>query len=373
MSDDHAAHAIGAYGGRLAKLQPTPVIDRLAAEGMRFENCFAVNSICTPSRAAILTGQYNHRNKVYDLTGRLEAGEQTLPIELKKAGYQTAMIGKWHLVAEPAAFDHYCVLPAQGDYFNPTFVVRGEKPWPENTFKREGEHVTDAINDLAMEWLKTQRDPARPFLLMYHHKAPHDYFEAAPRYESYLRDVDIPEPESLWEQPRFGSIATRGAGDELLPFLGSSVGERHLRRNYVKWFKHGGLPTDEARKRAAYNDYLKRYLRCVKGVDDALGVFFEYLRAAGLLENTVIVYTSDQGMMLGEHDYVDKRWMYEESARMPLIVRYPKGIAPGSRTDAIVENVDFAPTLLDFAGVKAPAGMQGRSFNTNATPPKVKA
>jgi N-acetylglucosamine-6-sulfatase len=361
MSDDHAAQAIGAYGGRLAKLNPTPTIDRLAKEGMLFENCFAGNSICTPSRATILTGQYNHINKVYDLDGRLDPAHQFLPIELKKAGYQTAVIGKWHLKSEPAAFDHYCVLSEQGEYFDPTFIVRGEKPWPQNSFKRDGEHVTDAITDLAIQWLRGQRDPSKPFFLMYHHKAPHDMFEYAPRYKDYLENVAIPEPESLWNQPQFGSIGTRGVKDELWPYIGTSIGERNAHRNYVKTFNHTGLPTPEQRKRAAYQDYMKRYLRCVKGIDDSLATFFDYLRSAGFMENTLIVYTSDQGMMLGEHDYQDKRWMYEESARMPLIIRYPKMIKHGMRTDAIIENADFAPTLLDFAGVKRPDVMQGRS------------
>ncbi len=369
MSDDHAAQAIGAYGGRLAKLNPTPTIDRLAREGMLFENCFAINSICTPSRAAVLTGQYNHTNKVYDLTGNLEAARQFLPIELKKAGYQTAMIGKWHLEREPASFDYYCVLPGQGDYFNPTFITRGAKPWPQNTFKRDGEHVTDATNDLALDWMRKQRDPARPFFLMYHHKAPHDNFEFAPRYQDYLETVDIPEPESLWNQPKFGSLATRGANDELLPYIGTSIGSRNLRRNYANFFGRNStefarLTTAEQRTRWAYNEYLKRYLRCVKGIDDSLATFFDYLRTSGLLDNTIIIYTSDQGMMLGEHDYQDKRWMYEESQRMPFIIRYPQGVKPGTRTNAIVENVDFAPTLLDFAGVTAPAVMQGRSFKS---------
>lgn len=364
MSDDHTSQAIGAYGGRLAKLNPTPTIDRLAKEGMLFENCFVTNSICTPSRACVLTGQYNHINKVYDLTGKLEPARQFLPIEMNKAGYQTAMIGKWHLAEEPAAFDYYCVLPGQGTYFDPKFLVRGDKPWPQNVIQREGQHVTDATLELVLDWMKNKRDPKRPFFLMYHNKAPHDMFEYAPRYEDYLKDVAIPEPESMWRQPKFGSLATRGYRDELLPYIGTSIGDRNLRRNYVKEWHYENLPTEEQRKRAAYNDYLKRYLRCVKGVDDSLAIFFDYLRSAGLMDNTIIVYTSDQGMMLGEHDYQDKRWMYEESERMPLIIRYPKTIKAGSRTDAIIENVDFAPTLLDFAGVKAPEVMQGRSFKS---------
>ena len=364
MSDDHTSQAVGAYGGRLAKLNPTPTIDRLAKEGMLFENCFVTNSICTPSRACILTGQYNHTNKVYDLGGRLEPARQFLPIEMQKAGYQTAMIGKWHLAEEPATFDYYCVLPGQGKYFNPEFNVRGDKPWPKNVVAFEGRHVTDAITDLALDWLKNRRDPGKPFFLMYHHKAPHDMFEYAPRYEDYLQDVEIPEPDSLWTQPAFGSPATRGYQDELLPYIGTSIGTRNPRRNYVKEWSHGDLATEEQRKRTAYNDYLKRYLRCVKGVDDSLATFFDYLRTAGLMDNTVIVYTSDQGMMLGEHDYQDKRWMYEESERMPCIIRFPPGIKAGTRTDAVVENVDFAPTLLDFAGIEAPAVMQGRSFKS---------
>jgi len=364
MSDDHTSQAIGAYGGRLAKLNPTPTIDRLAREGMLFENCFVTNSICTPSRACVMTGQYNHINKVYDLGGKLEPARQTLPIEMKKAGYQTAMIGKWHLEEEPASFDYYNVLPGQGKYHDPEFIVRGDQPWPKNLIKRKGQHVTDAITDIALDWLKKERDPNKPFFLMYHHKAPHDMFEYAPRYEDYLKDIDIPEPDSLWKQPSFGSLATRGYQDELLPYIGTSIGDRNLRRNYVKEWHHEGVPTVDERKRVAYNDYLKRYLRCVKGVDDSLALFFDYLRSAGLMDNTIIVYTSDQGMMLGEHDYQDKRWMYEESLRMPFIIRYPGAIKAGSRTNSIIENVDFAPTLLDFAGVKAPEVMQGRSFKT---------
>ncbi len=364
MSDDHAAHAIGAYGGRLAQLNPTPTIDRLAREGMLFENCFAANSICTPSRATIVTGQYSHINKVYDLNGRLEPARQFLPLELKKAGYQTAIVGKWHLVEEPAPFDYYCVLPGQGLYFNPTFITRGQQPWPKNTLKRDGEHVTDAIVDLVLNWLKKERDPSKPFFLMYHNKAPHDNFEYAPRYEDYLTKIDIPEPENLWRQPKFGSIATRGANDELLSHIGTSIGERNPRRNYIKSYKIDPALGTEAATRAAYNRYLKAYLRCVKGVDDSLAKFFDYLRSAGLMDNTIVIYTSDQGMMLGEHDYMDKRWMYEESERMPFIIRYPQTIQPGTRADAIIENVDFAPTLLEFAGVPTPTQMQGRSFKS---------
>lgn len=362
MSDDHTTQAIGAYGSRLAKLNPTPTIDRLAKEGMVFENAYCTNSICTPSRACILTGQYNHVNGVYDLGGRIEAQRQYLALEMGKAGYQTAMIGKWHLKAEPGAFDYYCVLPGQGKYFDPEFRTQGEKPWPKNTIKFEGMHSSDAITDLTLKWLREGWDQGKPFFLMHHYKAPHDFFEYAPRYEDYLADVDIPEPANLWEQPKFGSIATRGADDELTPHIGTSIGRRNPRRNYVKHYQVDDDLSDDDAKRAAYNVYLKHYLRCVKGVDDNLARLFGHLEETGQMDNTVIIYTGDQGFMLGEHDYMDKRWMYEESQRMPFIVRYPKTVKAGSRSKAIVENVDYGPTMLAFAGIDTPAVMQGRSF-----------
>ena len=364
MSDDHTTQAIGAYGSRLATLNLTPTIDRLAREGMLFENAYCTNSICTPSRACILTGQYDHINGVYDLGGRIETRRQYLALEMARAGYQTAMIGKWHLKEEPGAFDYYCVLPGQGRYFDPVFRVQGKEPWPRNTIRFEGMHSTDAITDLTLAWLKEKRDPDKPFFLMHHYKAPHDFFKYAPRYETYLADVQIPEPANLWEQPHFGSIATRGTEDELLPYIGTSIGRRNPRRNYAKHYKVGKELSDEAAKRAAYNIYLKHYLRCVKGVDDNLARLFAYLDETGLMDKTVIIYTGDQGFMLGEHDYMDKRWMYEESQRMPFLIRYPKTIQAGSRSDAIVENVDYGPTMLDFAGIKTPPSMQGRSFRS---------
>ncbi|WP_149496366.1 sulfatase family protein [Roseiconus lacunae] len=376
MSDDHAAHAISAYGGRLASIAPTPNLDRLANEGALLTNVFCTNSICSPSRACVLTGQYNHINGSFDLSGRVDPGKQMLAIEMRRAGYQTAMIGKWHLKAEPADFDHYCVLPGQGRYHDPIFRVRGDKPWGKNTIEFKGKHVTDAITDLTLEWLQAGRDQNKPFFLMHHYKAPHDYFDNAPRYESYLADVDIPEPETLWNRdPKFGSLATRGADDELLPHVGTSIGNRNPRRSYLRdlpdlypdEFPKNYDPadySDEQNTRFAYNAYLKKFLRCVKGIDDNLGRILEYLESTGQLDNTLIVYTADQGFMLGEHDYQDKRWMYEESQRMPFLVRYPKSIEAGGRFDTIIENVDFAPTLLDFASAEIPNTVQGRSFRS---------
>ena len=366
MSDDHTTQAFGCYGSRLAELNPTPNLDRLAAEGMVFDNALVTNSICTPSRACILTGQYPHTSGVTDLTQAIPPERQALAHAFSDAGYETAMIGKWHLKLEPAAFDHYAVLKNQGEYFNPLFRIRGPKKWPWNTMTREG-HSSDVITDLTIEWLRErQADPARssrPLFLMHHYKAPHDYFEYAPRYESYLADVEIPEPETLYEPgPNFGSIATHGHNGELDPYIGTSVGFRNLRRGYANYYEISrGFPDREA-KHAAYQIYLKHYLRCVKGVDDNIGRLLGELKTLGLLENTLIVYTGDQGFMLGEHDYIDKRWMYEPTLRMPLIVWKPGDIDAGSRSDAIVENVDFGPTMLDFAGVATPDSMQGRSF-----------
>ena len=376
MSDDHAAHAISAYQGRLAEIAPTPHLDRLANEGALFTNAFCTNSICSPSRACVITGQYNHTNGVFDLGGRIQPDRQMLPLQMQDAGYETAMIGKWHLKAEPAAFDYYCVLPGQGKYHDPEFRIRGTKPWGKNTIAFEDKHVTDVITDLSIEWLEHKRNKSKPFFLMHHYKAPHDYFDNAPRYESYLADIDIPSPASLWKMnPHFGSLATRGDRDELVPHIGTSIGGRNPRRSYLS-----DLPSrypdefpinfdpndysDDENKKFAYNAYLKKFLRCVKGIDDNIGRLLQKLEALGQLDNTIIVYTADQGFMLGEHDYQDKRWMYEQSQRMPLMIRYPKRVKPGQRFDTLVENVDFAPTLLEYAGATIPSTIQGRSFRS---------
>jgi len=375
MSDDHAAHGISAYGGRLAQIAPTPNLDRLAKEGALFKNTFCTNSICSPSRACILTGQYNHTNGAVDLSGKVLPGKQMLAIEMGKAGYETAMIGKWHLKVEPKDFNYYCVLPGQGKYHGPSFRIRGEKPWGKNLIEFPEKHSTDAITDLTLDWLKKRKED-KPFFLMHHYKAPHDYFENAARYENYLADIDIPEPATLWKRdPKFGSLATRGANDELIPHIGTSIGNRNPRRSYLrdlperfpKEFPKNYDPknfTDEENTRFAYNAYLKKFLRCVKGIDDNLGRLFTHLETSGQMDNTLIVYTADQGFMLGEHDYQDKRWMYEESMRMPLMIRFPKSIESGQKFDSIIENVDFAPTLLDFAGAPIPKSVQGRSFKS---------
>lgn len=359
MSDDHTSQAIGAYRGRLAKLNPTPNIDKLAAEGVVFENAFCTNSICTPSRATIISGQYPQTNGVLDLDQPLAVEKQYLPKEMKKLGYSTAIVGKWHLKNEPQAFDYYKVLPVQGKYFNPVFREKGKGKWPKNIVKHEG-HSSDVITDLTLDYLK-KRDKSKPFFLMHHYKAPHDMFEFAPRYADYLKNTEIPEPASLYNQPFFGSEATVGKDGRWRPVVGTSVSDRHIRRNYVYDFLKDSVSGDMA-THLAYQEYLKRYLRCVKGVDDNLGRLFDYLKKEKLWDNTVIIYTGDQGMMLGEHDLQDKRWMYDESMRMPFIVHYPKMIKKGKRTDLLINNSDYAPTMIELAGGKTPEYMQGKSF-----------
>lgn len=367
MSDDHGAQSIGAYGGRLAELNPTPTLDRLAVEGVVMENTFCNNAICSPSRASILTGQYSHMTGVTGLGGSVQEADQTLPLQMRKAGYLTAVIGKWHLGEQPLAFDYYKVLESQGKYHNPEFLERVSRDVEESRYTEEG-YCSDLIVDASLKWLEG-RDKTKPFMLMTQFKAPHGPWDYHERYESLYADVDIPEPESLYRDPDHGSIATRGHNDELKFRIGTSVGRRNQFRSHTKALDREiknrfGEMTDDEIKHISYQDYAKRYLRCVRGVDDNIKRLLDYLEASGELDNTIVIYTADQGMFLGEHDYVDKRWMYEEGMRMPFIVRYPKAIPAATRSDALVNNTDFAPTLLDYAGIAAPASIQGRSFRS---------
>lgn len=359
MSDDHTSQAIGAYGSRLAGLNPTPNLDKLAAEGMLFQNAFCNNAICTPSRASIITGQYPQTNGVLDLDIHLDGSRHYLPAELKKLGYSTAIIGKWHLHEEPNNFDFYQVLPGQGKYFNPSFYDKRAGEWKKNKIKTEG-HSSDVITDLTLDYLEN-RDKSKPFFLMHHYKAPHDFFEYAPRYEDYLAKTEIPFPSSYFEQPFWGSAGSRGE-DRSRSYIGTSVSGRHVYRNYVQHYVPEEGLTEEEQDYYAYQRYLKAYLRCVKGVDDNLGRLFDYLKKEGLWENTVIIYTGDQGMMLGEHDLQDKRWIYDECMRMPFIVHYPKMVKSGQKTDLLINNTDYAPTMIDLAGGEVPEYMQGKSF-----------
>jgi uncharacterized sulfatase len=371
LSDDHTTQALGCYGSRLAGLNPTPILDELARNGARFDQTFCNNSICTPSRASIMTGQYSQRNGVLDLNDRLPPDRQYLPTEMKKAGYHTAMVGKWHLKDEPAAYDYYNVLVAagqQGTYFDPEFIETGmtfgEHGAPGIETKQYKGHSTDIITDISLNWLGEQWDREKPFFLMHHYKAPHDLFKHAPRYASFLADEEIPEPASLYEAGNHGSVATRGENDSLIHDIGSSVSKRNPIRNMGMHMEIDQDLDDREYTHQAYQEYLKRYLRCVKGIDDNLGRLFDYLKQEGLWENTVIFYAGDQGFFLGEHDYIDKRWGYEEGMRMPLLVHYPKSIKPGTVNTTLINNTDFAPTMLEFAGVEMPDYMQGRSFKS---------
>ncbi|MEN8117364.1 MAG: sulfatase [Bacteroidota bacterium] len=381
MSDDHCDRAIGVYGGRLAALNPTPNLDKLAVDGMVFENVFCTNSICTPSRATIMTGQYSNTNKVYDLYNGLPGEQHFLLNEMQTAGYNTAVVGKWHLRHSPQFADYFAVIAGQGRYMNPVIHVseggkkrkiRFDSTLSKEVYVMDTEgHSSDVLTNLSLDWLENKRDKNKPFFLMHHFKAPHDMFVYADRYKNYLDDVEIPEPENLYAQPgeKFGSIATRGENDELVNVIGSTISPQPDKRNLSKVYSkkiQKLLGKEELKNKElthhSYQLYLKEYLRCVKGIDDNLKRIFDYLRENDLMENTIIVYTSDQGMLLGEHDFIDKRWMYEESIRMPLIVHYPKMIKAKSNCDWLINNTDYAPTLLELAGIETPEYMRGESF-----------
>ncbi len=381
MSDDHCARAMGVYGSRLAGLNPTPNLDALARNGMVFDEVFCTNSICTPSRASILTGQYSHRNGVYDLYDTLPGERHTLPREMSKAGYTCAVVGKWHLKESPAGFDYYAVIAGQGRYMNPTLHVSEggtrRRIRFDSTLERDIDvrdypgHSSDVLTDITLDWLQHGRDKNKPFFLMHHFKAPHDMFVYAERYENYLKDIPIPEPDNLYDQPgpEFGSLATRGKDDALVGVIGSTLSPQKTKRNLTAYYRRKIKAltgrddlSDRELTHHAYQLYVREYLRCVKGIDDNLQRILDFLKENDLLDQTVVIYTSDQGMLLGEHDYIDKRWMYEESIRMPLIVHYPPMIAAGSRSNWLINNTDMAPTLLALAGIQQPASMQGHSF-----------
>ena len=294
MSDDHTSQAVGVYGSRLASLDPTPTIDRLAKEGMLFENVFCTNAICTPSRATIMTGQYGHINGVQDLNGSLPVDRQYLAHEMKSLGYETAMVGKWHLKEAPESFDYYNVLPGQGKYHNPILYSRkGQekmKLWFSKKISRnvnvtqyEG-HSSDIITDISLDWLKEGWDKTKPFFLMHHFKAPHDFFEFARRYEHYLKDVEIPEPASMYYNGNNGSIGTRGVNNNLMDTIGSSIGKRNVIRNMGMHMDIDPNIADPEYTSLAYQEYLKRYLRCVKGVDDNVKSIFNYLEQVGIMD-----------------------------------------------------------------------------------------
>jgi arylsulfatase A-like enzyme len=344
MSDDHAARAISAYG---SKINHTPNIDRIGKEGVRLTNCFCTNSICTPSRAAVLTGQYSNKNGVYTLNDAIDPKHENVAKDLQGAGYQTAMIGKWHLQTNPSGFDYWNILPGQGVYYNPTFITTEGK-------KKYDGYCTDLIGDFTLDWLG-KRDKNKPFFLMSHQKAPHRPWQPAPKYAHLFDGETIPEPDNLYDHYEGRS---RSVADTKM-----KVGE-NMNQTDLKVPRPEGLTGDALRK-WAYQYYIKDYLRCIQSVDDNVGRILDYLDSEGLAKNTIVIYTSDQGFFLGDHGLFDKRLMYEESLRMPFLMRYPAEIKAGSINRDITLNVDFAPTFLDYAGQKTPSEMQGHSFRAN--------
>jgi arylsulfatase A-like enzyme len=345
MSDDHAAHAMSCYGSRINE---TPNLDRIATGGIRFENCFCTNSICGPSRATILTGTYNHVNGMTTLGTKMDNRQLNCAKLLQSGGYQTALIGKWHLGQGPqhwpTGFDHYNILQGQGPYFDPEMVRDGQK------VQYQG-YTTDIITDLSLEWLR-QRDQERPFCLFYHHKAPHRSWEPDEKHAGMYDDVDIPEPETFNDDYANRSAAAAAARMR----VESDLNERDLKEPVPE----GLTPAQE--KSWKYQRYIKDYLRVIASVDDNVGRVLDYLDEEGLAEDTIVIYTSDQGFFLGDHGWYDKRFMYEESLRMPFVIRYPRELEPGSVSADMILNVDFAPTFLDYAGIEVPESFQGTSF-----------
>ena len=358
MSDDHTSQAISAYGGYLGKYMPTPNIDRIGREGARLNNCFVTNSICTPSRACILTGQYSQKNGVYTLDDMLDRNLPNAAKELQKAGYQTAIIGKWHLGTEPAGFDYYNVLPGQGQYNNPLFIKKGDwdkGPGGSPKLTEFGGHETDIVANDAISYLQSaNRD--RPFFVMCCFKATHSPWDPAARFKDLLKDVDIPEPGNLLD-----TYEGKGKYTQFLKMgLETFKEDYHLKGHYFP----ANMTRDEKRH-WAYQLFIKDYLRCVAGVDENVGRLLKYLDDNGLSENTIVIYTGDQGFFLGEHGWFDKRLIYEESLHMPFLIRYPREIKAGTVNNDFVLNLDFAPLFLDYAGMAKPSYMQGESFRGN--------
>lgn len=381
MSDDHAFQAISAYGGVLKDLAPTPNIDRLAINGMRFDRCLVTNSISGPCRAVVLTGKYSHVNGFMKNEGQapFDGGQQTFPKLLQAAGYNTAMIGKWHLGSDPTGFDHWDILPGQGNYYNPDFITREGK-------QVENGYVTEIITDKSIDWIKSVKSSGKPFMLMMHHKAPHREWEPGPNELSLYKDVTFPEPATL-----FDDYANRGRAEKEQDMSISKTmrieedlklyHDKSKRNNtglnrmnpeqmkawdavydpIIKHFYEANLSGNDLIK-YKYQRYMQDYLACIAAVDKSVGEVLDYLKANGLDKNTIVIYASDQGFYLGEHGWFDKRWMFEESYRTPLIIQWPGATKPGSVNADLVSNLDFAETILDMAGVEIPSDMQGMSM-----------
>ena len=384
FSDDHATDAIGAYDGRLKSVDPTPAIDKLAAQGMVMRNSFCTNSICGPSRAAILTGKHSHKNGFMNNGNSFDWDQQTFPKLLQQAGYQTALYGKSHLKGTPQGFDDWAVLPGQGDYFQPNLI------FPDGKRVVQG-HCSDVVTNLALDFLNNKRDAQKPFLLMVQHKAPHRNWMPALRHLKLYADQDLPEPATLFDdfkdnaspvaKHEMGIGQHMGLDYDLFQHLKNdpAQGKDQLSRFYQRmneeqfsaYQKHYGPRNNtflsvkskyEANLRWKYQRYLKNYLRCVRGVDESVARLMQELETLGLGDNTIVIYSSDQGFYLGDHGWYDKRWMYEESLQMPFIIKWPGVIKPGSSCESMIQNIDYGPTFLDAAGLDVPGDMQGLSM-----------
>lgn len=380
FSDDHAYQAVSAYGYAIGKYAQTPNIDRIAAEGMRFDRCCVTNSLCAPSRATILTGKHSHLNSVSTNRDRFDSTQVTFPQILQASGYQTAIVGKWHLKTTPMGFDFWEVLPGQGQYYNPDFRT------PEGTIRERG-YVTEIITDKALEWLQEKRDRSKPFMLMLQHKAPHRAWDPGPNQLGMFEDITFPEPENLFDDYEGRGTAAREQDmtidktmrmgrdlkiwekedDDWLVGFYRRMDEDQIRLWSETYdpireeYLQAGLSGKEL-VRWKYQRYMQDYLACIQSVDENVGRVLDYLEESGLAENTIVIYNSDQGFYLGEHGWFDKRFMYEESLKTPLIVRWPGVTKPGQVNGDLVSNLDFAQTFLEIAGADAPDEMQGVSL-----------
>jgi arylsulfatase A-like enzyme len=366
--DDLTCQALSTYGEKRRLLQ-TPHIDRIAREGIRFDRCLVTNSICGPSRATILTGKYSHLNGFYNNSNsKFDGGQTTFPKLLQAAGYSTAMIGKWHLITDPTGFDHWEILPGQGLYYNPSMSRNGVQ------VKHEG-YATDIITDLSIEWLRN-RDKSKPFMLMSQHKAPHREWAPPLRLLGWDEDRKYPEPDTLFEDlsGRSKAVWDHDMGIEKT-FTDADVKfvpTPNLTEEQAKVWNAYYQPRNDAVRQAnltgkdlvrwRYNRYMHDYLGCVKAVDENVGRLLEFLDQERLTENTLVMFTSDQGFYLGEHGWFDKRWIFEESLRTPLVARWPAVVKPRRINNNIVSLLDFAETFLDVAGLPIPTDMQGRSL-----------
>jgi len=383
FTDDHACQSISAYGSKINK---TPNIDRIATEGAVFLNSFCANSICGPSRACVLTGKHSHKNGFYSNgRGPFDGSQFTFPQVLQKSGYQTAMIGKWHLNSDPTGFDHWEILPGQGAYYNPQFIGKDGRRQIEG-------YCTTITTDLALNWLK-KRDDEKPFLLMCQHKAPHRTWAPELKHLNRYEGVDIPEPATLFDAWDNRSETLAGNAMSIdkhfyyhydlkvhLPVPFATQRELRLKDNEYRRMTPAqkmvwdaaylprnqaflaDAPTGKDLVRWKYQRYIKNYLRCIDSVDENVGRVLDYLDVNGLKENTIVIYSSDQGFYLGEHGWYDKRWMFEESLKMPFLVRWPGHVKAGTRSEELIQNIDYAPTFLEVAGLDVPAEVQGTSL-----------